>query len=154
MKKSVKISSAHVFPNYQKDESNDVRVTAKNLRDSLANYYADEGIEDLVRIDLPKGPKYLSVFSFNRDSSLSKQYQLGMEMLSQLRLGLAEEHFIKILEEKPRYAELYLGLAQVYLLFRSAAMSTSSAITRIISSGWMPTPGFPPSATWSRPLSG
>src|SRR5581483_11079018 len=106
-----------LFPNFEADVSNDVRVTAKNLRTSLADYYTSEGIEDLVSIDLPKGPKYLPVFGFNRHSALSQEYRRGVEMLSQLRLAQAEEHFMKVLEAEPAYPELYLALAHVYLLF-------------------------------------
>src|SRR5271155_3948015 len=45
-----------LFPGWVKDLFDDVRVTATHLRDYLAKYYANEGRDDFVLIDLPPGP--------------------------------------------------------------------------------------------------
>lgn len=55
-----------LFANYVADESDDVRVTARNLRRSLDEYYRGDGAYDLVRIGLPPGPRYPLLHAFGR----------------------------------------------------------------------------------------
>src|SRR5215471_7072096 len=50
--------------NYDSRNDSVVRVQAGRLRTKLHEYYADEGINDKVVIDLPKG-HYMPAFSYN-----------------------------------------------------------------------------------------
>lgn len=72
-----------LFPNFLSRESADVRVTARNLRDRLRRYYAQEGSQDRVIISLPEpqhrrgmrlraGGAYLPAFAYN--SRFGEQY--------------------------------------------------------------------------------
>jgi Tfp pilus assembly protein PilF len=106
-----------LFPGYEPDVSNDVRVTATNLRSSLAGYCAEEGATDPIKIELPRGASYRPVFSYNPRSAAYEGYVRGMVLLSQLRIGPAEEHFFNALDKDPNYADAYLGLVSAYLFF-------------------------------------
>lgn len=55
----------HVFgrtPGYNSSEDNIVRVTARHLRARLEEYYREEGADEAIRIEIPKG-SYVPVFS-------------------------------------------------------------------------------------------
>ncbi len=55
----------HVFgkvPGYNSSEDTIVRGTARHLRQRLDQYYATEGVNDQIRIDIPRGG-YVAVFS-------------------------------------------------------------------------------------------
>jgi tetratricopeptide (TPR) repeat protein len=106
----------------------DVRVNANKLRHLLADYYADEGLDDPVRIllptppgrnepKLPAGKAYTPVFSRNPRSAAQTHYLQGQSMLSQLRLGKAEKCFIEAIDAEPAHAGACLGLAETYLVF-------------------------------------
>jgi hypothetical protein len=47
-----------------------VRVQARNLRSRLEKYYETQGVEDPVRIELPKGT-YVPVFHYRTDETVS-----------------------------------------------------------------------------------
>jgi hypothetical protein len=54
----------HVFnraPGYNSNDDNIVRGTARSLRQRLATYYLTEGINDTIRIEIPKGA-YVALF--------------------------------------------------------------------------------------------
>jgi len=105
-----------LFPGYEADRSDIVRVTATYLRQTLADYYAQEGQGDPVRIELPPGRKYKPVFTYNPNSPAHREYSRGLYMLSRIRLGHAQRHFAKAIQLQPRYLDAYLGQATAYLL--------------------------------------
>lgn len=105
-----------LFPGYAADESNNVRVTANHLRDTLSLYYAEEGADDLVRVELPPGAKYRPVFTYNPRSAANKAYSRGQIALSQFRLLNAGDCFKEAIHLQPAYAEAHVGLAEVELL--------------------------------------
>jgi hypothetical protein len=47
-----------------------VRVQARNLRSRLEKYYETQGVEDPIRIELPKGT-YVPVFHYRTDAAVS-----------------------------------------------------------------------------------
>jgi tetratricopeptide (TPR) repeat protein len=105
-----------IFSGYAPDKSNDVRVTAINLRRSLSEYYAEEGVDDPIRIDLPKGPKYRPLFSYNGASEAQKEYLRALPMLAQLNLDYAEDRLREAIELQPTYAAPFVALAEIYLM--------------------------------------
>jgi tetratricopeptide (TPR) repeat protein len=107
-----------IFPGYEDDLFDDVRITARNLRLSLKEYYAKEGAGDLVKIWLARGARYKPTITYNHSSLAVREYSQGVGMLSQLRLAVAEEKFINAINAAPKYAQPYLGMARVCLLFR------------------------------------
>ena len=98
-----------LFPGYEADESDIVRVTANQLRKTLSLYYAAEGLDEFVRIELPPGPKYRPAFSYNPRLPAHQEYSRGLYMLSRNRLGYAQRHFTQAVQLQPRYLEAYLG---------------------------------------------
>jgi hypothetical protein len=48
-----------------------VRVQARNLRSRLEKYYQTQGVEDPIRIELPKGT-YVPVFHYRTDGTMSE----------------------------------------------------------------------------------
>jgi tetratricopeptide (TPR) repeat protein len=113
---------------YIKDESTNVRVAANKLRPALKRYYAHEGREDLVVIELPdpsedksvrlpKGEAYMPTFRYNPAHSVGKEYQLGMYYLSR---GMWEDHkkavdhFVAALKMAPEHIGASIGLCEVY----------------------------------------
>jgi Tfp pilus assembly protein PilF len=105
-----------LFPGYEADESDIVRVTANQLRKTLSLYYAAEGLDEFVRIELPPGPKYKPVFTYNPRLPAHQEYSRGLYMLSRNRLGHAQRHFTKAVQLQPRYLEAYLGQVTASLL--------------------------------------
>jgi tetratricopeptide (TPR) repeat protein len=103
-----------LFPRWMKDGTDDVRVTAHNLRNSLARYYAEEGMSDPVVIMLPRGAKYQPVFSFN--SPAAKPYERGVHLYAALQKRLdadkAVEQFDKAIALDPAYAAAHAAKAE------------------------------------------
>ncbi len=110
------IIGCDLFPNYADDESDIVRVTASQLRQTLSRYYASEGIDDLVRIELPPGRRYRPVFSYNPRSDAHKAYMRGLVALSQTRLQNAKLCFERAIRLQPAYAGAHLGFAEAELI--------------------------------------
>lgn len=120
----------HVFPHYQTDLADDVRVTASHIRKILSEYYAQEREDDLVRITVPPGPRYRPTYKYNPGSLARREYLFGIAMLARVRLREAEKHFSKSMVLRPKYVEPYLGLATVYLL-------SPMAVTQVFNeAGW------------------
>ena len=116
-----------LFPGYIDDAFDDVRVTASNLRASLRQYYANDGADDLVRIDLPRGRRYRPCFSYNPVSTAIKHYLQGQSMLR--RTGVwdvlfASSEFERAIHSNPRYAPAHAAKAEQLIrlkLFYEAA---------------------------------
>ena len=108
-----------------KEEIN-VRVTAKNLRKTLKEYYSQEGLADLVVISLPEPPKERSVklpegeaytprFSYNSRHALSEAIRLGdyhLVRATHADLGYAIEYFSRALEIAPGNIRAAIGIAE------------------------------------------
>jgi tetratricopeptide (TPR) repeat protein len=95
-----------LFPGYAPDVSNDVRVTASNLRKTLSEYYAGDGADDLVRVGLPRGPKYRPDFTYNPRAACVAHYRLGREYLSRTHyvdILLARDEFVKARLKTPAF---------------------------------------------------
>jgi tetratricopeptide (TPR) repeat protein len=114
---SENIIGRKLFPKYAKDTSDDVRVTATNLRKTLAKYYAEEGAADSVVITLPRGPRYRPMFSFN--SPAAKPYARGLHQhaaMAHVNDGIkAIEQFDKAIALDPGYAPAYAAKAEIQL---------------------------------------
>ncbi len=110
------IIGCDLFPSYAKDDSDIVRVTASQLRQTLSRYYASEGIDDLVRIELPPGRKYRPLFAYNPRSEAYKAYMRGLVALSQTRLQNAKLCFHRAIRLQPAYAGAHLGFAEAELI--------------------------------------
>jgi tetratricopeptide (TPR) repeat protein len=104
-----------LFPHWIEDGSDDVRVTARNLRNTLARYYAEEGAGNPVVITLPRGPKYRALFSFN--SPAAKPYERGLHLYAALKHTIdaekAIEQFNKAIALDPGYAPAFAAKAEV-----------------------------------------
>jgi tetratricopeptide (TPR) repeat protein len=119
-----------VFPHFRPDAADDVRTTTSAIRKILSDYYAQERDDDLVRIELPPGPKYRPVATYNPGSLAHREYLRGLSMFSQVRLREAETYFCKAMVLRPKYVEPYLALATVYLL-------SPIAVTQVFNNaGW------------------
>src|SRR5882724_5020726 len=116
---NAKVSEAIIghalFPHWIEDGSDDVRVTARNLRNTLARYYAEEGTGNAIVITLPRGPKYRPVFSFN--SPAAKPYERGLHLYAALKHTIdaekAIEQFNKAIALDPGYAPAFAAKAEV-----------------------------------------
>ena len=125
-KKTLEVTIGRLlFPGFLKDESTDVRVTASNLRKTLARYYDEEGFGDLVLISFPKsrrkgsklpaGFAYTPEFSYNPNHRVSKEFRLGEYFLVR---GMVEDythatkHFANVLKVAPYHIGACLGMAE------------------------------------------
>jgi tetratricopeptide (TPR) repeat protein len=127
-----------LFTKFRKEESLNVRVTAKNLRKALAGYYAHEGKEDLVFIEIPTplpdrrvkflpGEAYTPRFSYNPAHEAARLYKLGSHFVERAYapdVGHAGEYFAKVLEIVPNHLGAHVSMAELHLLnFWSARSS-------------------------------
>jgi tetratricopeptide (TPR) repeat protein len=111
---------------YTRDEISDVRVLAIAVRKVIADYYAHEGENDPVLIELPAPPgkgapklppgkAYAPVFSYNPHSEAVKQYKLGGYYLAR---GMFEdyvralEHFARANKVAPGHIGAAIGAAE------------------------------------------
>ncbi len=120
-----------LFPKFNKDESTDVRVTARNLRKSLATYYTKEGHADPVIISLPEPPAdkslkllpgeaYTPVFTFNPRHEVEWLYATGENCLRRghvFYLGEAFHEFIEVLFLDHFHAGARIGMAEILCEF-------------------------------------
>jgi tetratricopeptide (TPR) repeat protein len=115
-----------VFPKFIKDESGDVRQAARNLRKTLLLYYENEGIHDLVLIQLPSPPKdkkvklkegesYTPVFKYNRQNETQKRYELSTFLKSHsLRDDpTINENLANVLQSEPNHVDALLTFAEL-----------------------------------------
>jgi len=115
---------------FRKDESTDVRVTASNLRKTLAKYYAAEGSDDLVivsmpapppdkSIKLPPGEAYKPSFVYNPRHEIARKYTVAQHYRhSKSPYDLAEacREFDEIIAIRPDHVAAYIGLAESFCL--------------------------------------
>jgi len=115
-----------LFPaRYAKEDISDVRVTARNLRTITAEYYANEGQNDPVRIELPtpppKSPKlppgkaYTPLFSYNPHRAATKDFKIGEFYRSRGNYGnwqRAFRSYLKVLKESPHHVGAAIGAAE------------------------------------------
>ncbi len=121
------IIGAELFPRkYAKNDISDVRVTAKNLRTITAEYYANEGQDDPVIIQLPapappnspklpSGKAYWPLFSYNPHTSAIKIFKIGEFYRSRGNYGnwqRALRSYLKTLKESPNHIGAAIGAAE------------------------------------------
>lgn len=113
---------------FKKDESTDVRVTAKNLRKTLTQYYELEGKDDPVRISLPNPPKDKSIsfaaneayrphFSYHPLNAVNFQYKIAEVLYSQNSLhstSAAIQNFVGVLDLAPEHLGAALGSVEAW----------------------------------------
>jgi tetratricopeptide (TPR) repeat protein len=132
-----KIISLALFPlgNYDPDTSN-VRVTATNLRNTLAKYYDGIGSEDPVIITLPPGKLYRPVFALNPRWEVHRAYRRGMAHMDAFLTAESQKAALELFEEaikrEPSYAPAHAALAEVS--FREALYSSKSVPAKWIKS--------------------
>lgn len=108
------------------------RTTVNLVRKLISAYYAAQGKDDLVIIDLPRpvtGPKrkkikqppgkaYRPTVSYNPRNEAHKEYLVGMHLLSHCSSAsnfYADVHFTSTLQIDSDHAGAHLGLATVHL---------------------------------------
>jgi tetratricopeptide (TPR) repeat protein len=109
-----------LFPGYKEDDD-DVRINSRNLRDTLSAYYLSEGVNDLVRIDLPKGPGYRPEFSYMPNAEVVTLYRYGLHhasMLNEQHVGYGMRRLQQAAEIKPDFAPAYAAHAQALLRYQ------------------------------------
>lgn len=70
------------FPNFVPAASTDTRVTAHNLRNGLTEYYANEGLSDLVIFNIGKGRNYPFKATYNNRNVSIKYYESALAWMS------------------------------------------------------------------------
>lgn len=118
---NIKISEADIgpalFPGWIEDVSDDVRVTAHNLRKTLTRYYADEGAADPIVVTLPSGPRYRPAFSYS--SPAAKLYARGRHQFAAMTIRRdhlsAVSHINKAIALDASYAPAHAALAEIKL---------------------------------------
>jgi Tfp pilus assembly protein PilF len=99
------------------DNDSIVRTTASELRKRLEDYYLNEGREDPIKIDMPKG-RYTPTFTRN---TFSEPARLCREALSLLKVNFpynlrpAREIVETAIKHYPTYGRSYAFLAQLFL---------------------------------------
>jgi tetratricopeptide (TPR) repeat protein len=128
-----------LFRNYVADRSTDVRANANHLRASLTDYYAEEGLWDLVVISLPVPPRgkryrtgkkrtskgklpqgtpYKPFFAYNKRHPAEQDYRRALYYLGQCAPGddgIALDYFGDVLKKIPSYSPAHVGKAEVFL---------------------------------------
>jgi hypothetical protein len=119
---SEEIKAIHIMVELYGDSGVDihrVKSTANHVRERLAAYHLSEGIDDLVRIELPPGPGYRPKFSYNLDGGawrLLKQGAAAQQVLTYQQLMTAAIAFNSAKQLMPNYAPVYEGKAENGLL--------------------------------------
>lgn len=102
-----------------KDESNKARQSVLVVRKKLSAYYANEGRDDLVKIDLLPGRSYKVHFSWNESAYAITSFKIGLQLKWQLTTrSLADAAYVfKLLTmSRPRWKEAHLERAETLLL--------------------------------------
>jgi tetratricopeptide (TPR) repeat protein len=107
-----------LFPKGHADPETAVgRVTARNVRKTLKEYYKTEGHDDLVVIEILRGKAYTPKIVYNPRSRACAVYRKGM---AQLRMLLSHEsadcalvYLNRATERDPLYSAAYSGKAQI-----------------------------------------
>lgn len=119
-----------LFPQFEKNESTDVRVTIKSLRKTLKTYYLKEGRDDLVIIvvnDPPAdktlkplaGEAYRPHFSYNLRYEPAVRLRLALELLrlkNPFKLPNANVLFKDVAKSLPWDSAGYVGMAETCCL--------------------------------------
>ena len=127
---------------FQKDESSDVRVTAKYLRQKIALYYEHEGRDDSViiffppppsdkRVKLPAGEAYTPRFRYNPNNAVSKDYQLGVYFLAPktaLDIYNAMARFQNVVNANPDHLGAHIGMLEAMCFSAITAGPSSPAV--------------------------
>lgn len=112
------------FPNYVPGNSSDVRITAFNLRESLADYYKDEGSHDPVIIEVLKGKNYPAKADYNPKADAVKHYASALACMANVNsypwkvvnsLGFCQ----MAMEADPSFAPAYSLFSEFALCFAS-----------------------------------
>jgi hypothetical protein len=88
-----------------------VRVQARNLRARLERYYAGPGVDDPVRIELPKGT-YVPVFAAREVKRSSRKWLVSAAIALAALLALLS---VAVLEVREIAARHQMGTSRLYL---------------------------------------
>jgi hypothetical protein len=102
-------------------ENHKVRQNATLVRKKIEEFYADEGWDDLVRIDFLRGPAYRAVFTYHKNARALKLWQKAMrfkEYGSTLSFDAAATLFMEVIDLRPTYLPAYVELSEAGLLER------------------------------------
>jgi hypothetical protein len=112
---------------FRKDETTDVRVHAKSLRRTLANYYASQGANDPVVIDFrtpssnkrikpPTGEAYRPTFRYNARSVNLESFHSAVEALkaprSAAQVQWASITFSEVCDKWPDHGQARIAFAE------------------------------------------
>ncbi len=78
--KSGKEIAIDIFTESDPDSTN-VKANTSFVRAKLVLYYANEGAQDIVKIDLPKGRTYQASFSYRFDAEAYRLYEQGLNLI-------------------------------------------------------------------------
>ncbi len=109
-------------PHYN-PESNKVRSNASIVREKLQVYYQSEGVNDLVRIELPPGPNYKPRASYHSDATVIRRYRQGLDLMRKATpdaLEQADLVFWLVRDECPSFLPVYVSHAECRLLLSVA----------------------------------
>jgi tetratricopeptide (TPR) repeat protein len=123
-----------VFPGFIPARSSDVRVHARNLRGSLAEYYAGEGQFDPVRMNVLKGRNHRLIVEYNSDAEPVRCYTKALRQLRSSQFPNTLKDAIDAITEgmnsNTRFVPIVALGAEVQLLL-GASWFNSSAKTFI-----------------------
>jgi tetratricopeptide (TPR) repeat protein len=105
-----------LFPKGHRDASTSVgRTTAFNLRDTLKTYYANDGAQDSIEIQLIPGRGYKVRFRFRATDS-HILYARGLDLLSRMLPQEAAFSFFESITTDKSFSAPYLALAEANLI--------------------------------------
>jgi tetratricopeptide (TPR) repeat protein len=107
-----------LFENFRA-ASHTVRSNANLLRGRIAEYYHNEGKDDLVRITLPPGPAYKASFAYHSNADALRRYKYGTmwknhATYGQLFWGGLALH--DVTQEYPEFRDAHLYEAESWLI--------------------------------------
>jgi adenylate cyclase len=94
---SIAVEALGYGEDFNPDSNTTVRLLAGRLRRALERYYARQGYEDSIRIDIPKG-QYVPIFSLNRAVTTTTDKSASMSEAAVEALPQAKQPTIAIIE--------------------------------------------------------
>jgi len=112
---------SRVFPGFIPARSSDVRVHARSLRLTLADYYAGEGQRDPIIIDVLKGRNHPLTVQYNPRSEPVKWYTKALQQLRSSNLPYTQKDLTDAItaaiNSKVSFVPIVSLAAEVQLLF-------------------------------------
>ena len=105
------------YPPSRLEGSNTARKGVNRLREKLRIYYATEGIDDPVSIEIPSG-QYVAVFAHNPRTVAQKEIRVGQLHLNREtpdHIGHALSSFDEAIRREDTLADGYAGKANAFL---------------------------------------